>query len=150
MPRMEEMSACLLRKEEFKCSKLLGLQRRSTMQMNSNSSFMTNLKSTLNPSCSSTSSASTSSGEFEFYVNKADKNVVLNKFYAKGKVMKDSKKALELLMTTNEQPYKFELFAPALLGNVKPGMTEAKISLAHNPGQSLEMKTNFQKFTGFK
>ena len=33
---------------------------------------------------------------------------------------------------------------------MKPGLTEAKISLAHNPGQSLEMKTNFQKFTGFK
>ena len=92
----------------------------------------------------------TRSGEFEFYVNKVDKNVVLNKFYAKGKVMKDGNKALELLMTTNEQPYKFELFAPALLGNIKPGMTEAKISVAHNPGQSLEMKTNFQKFTGFK
>merc|ERR1712228_890256 len=29
-------------------------------------------------------------------------------------------------------------------------MTEAKISIEHNPGQSLEMKTNFQKFTGFK
>ena len=92
----------------------------------------------------------TRAGEFEFYVNKVDKNVVLNKFYAKGKVMKDGNKALELLMTTNEQPYKFELFAPALLGNIKPGMTEAKISVAHNPGQSLEMKTNFQKFTGFK
>merc|ERR1719341_1375377 len=64
----------------------------------------------------------------------------------RGDNAKDGNKALELLMTTNEQPYKFELFAPALLGNVKPGMTEAKISLAHNPGQSLEMKTNFQKF----
>jgi hypothetical protein len=92
----------------------------------------------------------TRSGEFEFYVNKKDKNVVLHKFYAKGKVMKDGNKALELLMTTNEQPYKFELFAPALLKNVKQGMTEAKISVEHNPGQSLEMKTNFQKFTGFK
>merc|ERR1719499_2862521 len=44
----------------------------------------------------------------------------------------------------------FELFAPALFKNAKPGMTEAKISIEHNPGQSLEMKTNFQKFTGFK
>merc|ERR1740137_418838 len=92
----------------------------------------------------------TRAGEFEFFVNKKDKNVVLNKFHAKGKVMKDGHKALELLMTTDEQPYKFELFAPSLLTNIKPGMTEAKISVAHNPGQSLEMKTNFQKFTGFK
>merc|ERR1712123_494371 len=89
-------------------------------------------------------------GEFEFFVNKKDKNVVQNKFHAKGKVMKDGHKALELLMTTDEQPYKFELFAPALLEHVKHGMTEAKISVEHNPGQSLEMKTNFEKFTGFK
>jgi len=75
---------------------------------------------------------------------------VLNKFYAKGKVMKDGKKALELLATTNEKPYKFELLAPALLGKVKPGMTEAKISVAHTLGQSLEIKTNFEKFTGLK
>merc|ERR1712106_788140 len=92
----------------------------------------------------------TRAGEFEFFVNKKDKNVLLNKLHAKGKVMKDGHKALELLMTTDEQPYKFELFAPALLEHVKHGMTEAKISVEHNPGQSLEMKTNFEKFTGFK
>merc|ERR1712054_451343 len=39
----------------------------------------------------------TRSGEFEFYINKKAKNVVLNKFYAKGKVTKDGKKAMELL-----------------------------------------------------
>jgi len=89
-------------------------------------------------------------GEFEFYVNKKDKNLVLNKFYAKGKVMKDGAKSLDLLLTTNEKPYKFELFAPALLDKLKPGMTEAKISVEHNPGQSLEIKTNFEKFTGLK
>merc|ERR1711970_300171 len=76
-------------------------------------------------------------GEFEIYVNKKDKNLVLNKFYAKGKVMKDGAKALDLLLTTNETPYKFELFAPALLDKL-------------NPGQSLEIKTNFEKFTGLK
>merc|ERR1712055_477764 len=89
-------------------------------------------------------------GEFEFYVNKKDKNLVLNKFYAKGKVMKDGNKALDLLLTTNETPYKFEFFAPALLDKLNPGMTEAKISVEHNPGQSLEIKTNFEKFTGLK
>jgi len=89
-------------------------------------------------------------GEFEFYVNKKDKNVLLNKFYAKGKVMKDGNKRLQFKVTTNETPYKLELFAPSLLGKLKPGMTEAKISAAHNPGKSLEIKTNFEKFTGLK
>merc|ERR1712002_37161 len=89
-------------------------------------------------------------GEFEFYVNKKSKNVLLNKFYAKGKVMKDGNKRLQFKVTTNETPYKLELFAPSLLGKLKPGMTEAKISAAHNPGQSLEIKTNFEKFTGLK
>merc|ERR1711931_117010 len=89
-------------------------------------------------------------GEFEIYVNKKNKNLLLNKFYAKGKVMKDGNKALDLLVTTDEKPYKFELFAPALLDKLKPGMTEAKISVDHNPGQSLEIKTNFEKFTGLK
>merc|ERR1740119_4835 len=83
----------------------------------------------------------TRAGEFEFFVNKKDKNVLLNKFHAKGKVMKDGNKALELLMTTDEQPYKFELFAPALLDGFK--LKDAKISVAHNPGQSLEITTNF-------
>jgi len=90
------------------------------------------------------------SGEYEFYVNKKDKNVILGKFYAKGKVMKDSTKAMELLITTNEKPYKFDLFAPALLGKIRSGMTEAKITVEHNPGQLLSVVTNFQKFKGFK
>merc|ERR1712121_52025 len=89
-------------------------------------------------------------GEFEIYVNKKDKNLVFNKFYVKGNVMKDGNKALDVLMTTNETPYKFEFFAPALLDKIMPGMTEAKISVEHNPGQSLEIKTNFEKFTGLK
>merc|ERR1719489_464318 len=87
-------------------------------------------------------------GEFEIYVNKKAKNLVLNKFYAKGNVMKDGNKRFDFLLSTNEKPYKFELFAPSLLGKLKPGMTEAKISADHNPGQSLEIKTNFEKFTG--
>ena len=92
----------------------------------------------------------TRTGKFDLYVNKKDKNVVLNKFYAKGKVMKNGINALKLLMTTNEQPYKLELFAPAVLGDIKPGMTEAKISVPHNPEKFLQMKTNLQTFTGFK
>jgi hypothetical protein len=61
--------------------------------------------------------------------------------------MKDGKKALDILITTNEQPYKFELIAPALLDDYK--LKDAKISVAHNPGQSLEITTNFRKITKF-
>merc|ERR1719154_197518 len=44
------------------------------------------------------------SGEYEFYVNKKDKNTLFRKFSVKGKVMKDNEKAMQLLMTTNEKP----------------------------------------------
>merc|ERR1712001_361995 len=89
-------------------------------------------------------------GELEFFINKQERNVLLRKFYLNGKVIKDGAKAAELLLTTNEKPYKFELFAPALLTLVKTGMTEAKISVEHNPGQLLNVVTNFEKFKGFK
>merc|ERR1711862_73287 len=84
-------------------------------------------------------------GEFEIYVNKKGKNLLLNKFYAKGKVMKDGSKALDLLLTTNEKPYKFELFAPALLDKIKPGMTELKSLLnttQDNPWRSRPILKN--------
>ena len=88
-------------------------------------------------------------GELEFYINKQERNVLLRKFYLKGKVMKDGAKAAEVLLTTNEKPYKIELFAPALLTLVKTGTAEAKISVEHNPGQLLNVATNFEKFKGF-
>merc|ERR1719431_2194276 len=90
------------------------------------------------------------SGEYEFYINKKDKNVIFRKFSAKGKVMKDATKAMELLITTNEKPYKFELYAPAILDKIRPGMTDAKITVDHNPGQLLSVVTNFNTFKGFK
>merc|ERR1712215_471527 len=89
-------------------------------------------------------------GELEFYINKQERNVLLRKFYLKGRVLKDGTKAAEVLLTANEKPYKFELFAPALLKHIKSGMTEAKISVEHNPGQLLNVVNNFEKFKGFK
>merc|ERR1711936_1077173 len=83
-------------------------------------------------------------------VNKKEKNVLLKKFYIKGKVEKDGSKAAEIILTTDEKPYKFELFAPALLTLVKSGMTEAKVTVEHNPGELLNVVTNFEKFKGFK
>merc|ERR1711887_218455 len=78
-------------------------------------------------------------GELEFYINKQERNVLLRKFYLKGKVMKDGSKAAELLLTTNEKPYKFELFAPVLSGMPEPlsALSDAKISVEHHPGQLL-------------
>jgi len=90
------------------------------------------------------------SGEFEIYLNKKDKNLLFRKFSVRGKIMKDATKALELLITTNEKPYKFELFAPAILKNIRDGMTDAKITVEHTPGQLLNIVTNFKKFTGLK
>merc|ERR1739844_765141 len=89
-------------------------------------------------------------GELEFYVNKQERNVLLRKFYLKGKVMKDGAKAAELLLTTNEKPYKFELFAPALLKHIKNGWNKAIISVEHNPGQLLHVMTNFGQIQQFK
>ena len=117
-----------------------------TFDVNTDSVFYKNLISKyrfLTPFTSRT-------GELEFYINKQERNVLLRKFYLKGKVMKDGAKAAEVLLTTNEKPYKFDLFAPALLTHIKSGMTEAKISVEHTPGTLLNVVTNFEKFKGFK
>jgi len=55
-------------------------------------------------------------GEFEFYVDKKERNGLLNKFYAKGRVMKDEEKVFGLLVKAIESPYIFELFAPHIFG----------------------------------
>merc|ERR1712066_515673 len=43
-------------------------------------------------------------GEFEFFVNKNEKNLLLNKFYVKGEVKKDTQTVMKALLTTNEKP----------------------------------------------
>merc|ERR1719284_1468283 len=90
--------------------------------------------------------------ELEFFWDKRNKNVVLNKFYAKAKVDKDGSNVANVLISTNQQPYKFHMFLPALLGKLRPGMQEVDVDVAHNPGTSLEMKVNHAgaKFKGFK
>merc|ERR1712130_758872 len=62
--------------------------------------------------------------ELEFFWDKRNKNVVLNKFYAKAKVDKDGSKVADVLISTNQQPYKFHVFLPAILGKLRPGMQE--------------------------
>merc|ERR1712152_39197 len=90
--------------------------------------------------------------DLEFFWDKKNKNVVMNKFYAKAKVDKDGSKVADVLISTTQQPYKFHVFLPALLGKLRPGMQEVDVDVAHNPGTSLEMKVNHAgaKFKGFK
>merc|ERR1711971_1055802 len=90
--------------------------------------------------------------ELEFFWDKKNKNVVMNKFYAKAKVDKDGSKVADVLISTNQQPYKFHVFLPSLLGKLRSGMQEVDVDVAHNPGTSLEMKVNHAgaKFKGFK
>jgi hypothetical protein len=90
--------------------------------------------------------------ELEFFWDKKNKNVVMNKFYAKAKVDKDGSKVADVLISTNQQPYKFHAYMPALLGKLRPGMQEVDVDVIHNPGTSLEMKVNHAgaKFKGFK
>merc|ERR1712048_274841 len=71
-------------------------------------------------------------GEFELFVNKKEKNVLLNKFYVKGEVMKDGQKVMNMLVTTNEKPYRVELFLPALLNKIYSDMDEAANFFAQN------------------
>merc|ERR1712088_1008971 len=90
--------------------------------------------------------------DLEFFWDKKNKNVVMNKFYAKAKIDKDGSNVANVLISTNQKPYKFHVFLPALLGKLRPGMQEVDVDVAHNPGTSLEMKVNHAgaKFKGFK
>jgi len=89
-------------------------------------------------------------GEYELFVNKKEKNVLASKFYVKGNVVKDGQKVMNLLVTTNEKPYRAELYLPALLNKIYSDMDEYKVSVDHDPGQYLNVVTNGKKFKGFK
>merc|ERR1712126_84502 len=90
--------------------------------------------------------------ELEFFWDKKDKNALLNKFYAKAKVEKDSITVADMLISTNIVPYKLHVFLPSVLGKLRPGWTQIDVDLAHSPGTSLEMKVNHPgaRFRGFK
>jgi len=89
-------------------------------------------------------------GEFEFFVNKQAKNVLLNKFYVKGEVKKDDQTVMKALLTTNEKPYKMSLYLPALLNKIYHNMNEYVMTVDHNPGQYLKVDANGKMFKGFK
>ena len=97
------------------------------------------------------------SGEFEIFVNKAERNILFNKFYVKGEVKKDDQTVMKALLTTNEAPFKMSLYLPALLTQFYPDMQEVtmtvpnpKMVMANPSGHSLELATNSQQFRGLK
>merc|ERR1712141_476970 len=89
-------------------------------------------------------------GEFEIYVNKKEKNVLLPKFSIKGEVKKDSTTVMKALLSTNQKPYQMSLFLPTLLNKIYSDMDEYKMTVTHNPGQLLNIQTNGKKFKGLK
>jgi hypothetical protein len=90
--------------------------------------------------------------ELEFFWDKKKKNALLNQFYAKAKVEKDSITVADMLISTTTVPYKLHMFLPSVLGKLRPGWTQIDVDVAHTPGISLEMKVNHPgaKFRGFK
>lgn len=89
-------------------------------------------------------------GEFEIYINKKEKNILLNKFSIKGEVKKDDKTVMKALLTTEQKPYQMSLYLPTLLNKIYSDMDEYKMTINHEPYQVLEIKTNGRKFKGFK
>merc|ERR1712001_805512 len=71
----------------------------------------------------------TRTNNFKLFIDRHNRNFLLRKF-----------------------KIKFDVFLPALLGKLRPGMQEVDVDVAHNPGTSLEMKVNHAgaKFKGFK
>merc|ERR1712241_1658109 len=62
---------------------------------------------------------------------------------------KDGQTAMKLLFSTDEKPYKFELFLPILLNKIYSDMNEYKMSVDHVPGDHLNIQTNGKKFKSF-
>jgi len=90
--------------------------------------------------------------DLEFFFDKQNKNVLFNKWYAKAKIDKDGTNVFNLDISTNKTPYKFYIYAPAILEKLRPGMKEVDVTVEHQKGQLLEMKVKHPgaKFKGFK
>merc|ERR1711973_461939 len=90
--------------------------------------------------------------EQEFFWDKKNKNTLLNKFYMKAKVEKDSITVADVMISTTTTPYKIYALLPGVLGKLRPGWTQIDVDVSHVPGTSLEMKVNHpgSVFKGFK
>jgi len=86
-------------------------------------------------------------GAYEIFISKKNRNFLLTKFYVKGNVELNGEKVMNMLVTTNEKPYKVELYFPTFLQKFT-NKDEFKMNIDYNPGKSLEIFTNGERFTG--
>jgi len=83
-----------------------------------------------------------------FFVDRVNKNALLNKFDFHADVTKDAEKVFKFEFCTKHAPYKFIVKAPYLLPRVI-GQPSIEIEVTHNLGQSLEVSTNIAKARSF-
>merc|ERR1711893_75999 len=83
-----------------------------------------------------------------FFVDRVNKNALLNKFDFHADVTKDAEKVFKFEFCTKHAPYKFIVKAPYLLPRVI-GQPSIEIEATHNLGQSLEVSTNIAKARSF-
>ena len=90
--------------------------------------------------------------DFEFFWDKKSKNFLINKFFVRGNVIKDGENVFDLLVSTNQKPYKVHMTLPPILGKLRAGMTNVDLDVIHKPGTLLEIKVNHRptSFTGLK
>ena len=48
-----------------------------------------------------------------------NKNVVMNKFYAKAKIDKDDCNVADVLISNNQKPHQFHVFLPGVFGSMR-------------------------------
>jgi len=90
-------------------------------------------------------------GEFEFRVNKKEKNVLLPQFLVRHKVTKDAAVVMDMILTTAEKPYRFHISSPNLLPKISPsGVSEFTATADHVLGDHLIVHTTSPLFSGFK
>ena len=70
--------------------------------------------------------------DFEFFWDKKSKNFLINKFFVRGNVIKDGESVFDLLVSTNQKPYKVHMTLPAILGKLRAGMTNVDLDMIHH------------------
>merc|ERR1712123_139341 len=92
-------------------------------------------------------------GEIEIFLDKQNKNAVLNKFMIHGKTEKDGQQALDVLADFTKSPNEIKIFAPVirnLIGSLAAGSEGILITIDHQKGSYLEVVTNLKGFSGLK
>jgi len=91
--------------------------------------------------------------EIEIFLDKKNKNAVLNKFKIHGKTEKDGQQVLDVLADFTKAPYEIKIFAPTarkFIGSLTTGTNGILISIDHQKGSYLEVVTNLKGFSGLK